>query len=46
MIYLAPDLLDNGLVGPTKSTGHFLNTFKVTCDINGISSFLDGFPTL
>jgi hypothetical protein len=30
MIYLSPDLLGGGLIGPTKYTSHLSKTFKVT----------------
>jgi hypothetical protein len=46
MIYLAPNLLAGGLIGPTKFIAHFLNTCKVTCCLRGILSRLLGFPTL
>jgi hypothetical protein len=46
MMYLAPDLLDGGLIGPTKSISHLSNTCKVTSGIKGISSLLLGLPTL
>jgi hypothetical protein len=46
MIYLAPDLLVSGLIGPTKSIAHFSNTYKVTCILRGISSLMLFFPTL
>jgi hypothetical protein len=46
MMYLAPDILVGGLMGPMKTTTHLSNTCKVTLGISGISSLLDGFPTL
>jgi len=46
MMYLAPVLLDGGLMGPTKSIAHLSNACNVTCGHSGISSLLLGFPTL
>jgi len=30
IIYLSHDLLEGGLIGPTNSTAHLSNTYKVT----------------
>jgi hypothetical protein len=46
MMYLSPNLLNYGLIGPTNSMDHLSNYCNVTCGFNGISSHLDGFPTL
>jgi hypothetical protein len=46
MVYLSPDLLSCGLIGPTKSTSHFSKACNVTYGFNGISACLDGLPTL
>jgi hypothetical protein len=46
MMYLAPVILDGGLIGPKKSISHLSNAYNVTCDRNNISSLLLGFPTL
>jgi hypothetical protein len=46
MIYLVPNLLVGGLIGNTKYTGHFSNSLRVTLGLIGISSLMDGFPTL
>jgi hypothetical protein len=46
IMYLAPDLLIDGLIGPTNSISHLSNACNVTCRCEGISSLLDGFPTL
>jgi hypothetical protein len=46
IMYLAPDLFVGGLIGPTKSIAHLLNTCKVSCGLRGISYLLFGFPTL
>jgi hypothetical protein len=46
IMYLAPVHLPGGLIGPTKSMAHFLNTCNVICGDKGISSLLEGFPTL
>jgi hypothetical protein len=46
IMYLAPDLLVDGLIGPTKSIAHLSNACNVTCGCKGISSLLDEFPTL
>jgi hypothetical protein len=46
MMYLAPDLLVGGLIGPMKSMAHLSKTCNVTCGFNGISSLLEGFLTL
>jgi hypothetical protein len=35
-----------GFIGPTKSMDHLSNACRVSCGANGISSLLDGFPTL
>jgi hypothetical protein len=46
MIYLAPNRLVGGLIDPTKSMTHFSNSCNVTCGTKGISSLLEGFPSL
>jgi hypothetical protein len=46
IISMAPDLLASVLIGPTKHISHLSNTCKLTCGLSGISSLLDGFPTL
>jgi hypothetical protein len=46
IMYLAPDLLIDGLIGPTKSMSHLSNSCNVTYGCKGIPSLLDGFPTL
>jgi hypothetical protein len=46
IMYLSPVHFPGGLIGPTKSMGHFSNACKVSCGDNGISSLLDSFPTL
>jgi hypothetical protein len=46
MMYLAPVLFTGGLIGPTKSIGHLSNAYNVTCNCNGILSYLLGLPTL
>jgi hypothetical protein len=43
---LAPVHFPGGFIGPTKSMDHFSNACRVSCGANGISSLLDGFPTL
>ena len=46
IIYLAPVLFSGGLIGPTKSIAHLSNACSVIYGRNGISSLLEGFPTL
>jgi hypothetical protein len=46
MMYLAPVCLPGGFIGPTKSMDHLSNACRVSCGAKGISSLLDGFPTL
>jgi hypothetical protein len=46
MMYLALVRFPGGFIGPTKSMAHFSNACKVRCGAKGISSLLDGFPTL
>jgi hypothetical protein len=46
IMYLAPVHFPGGFIGPTKSMAHFSNACKVSYDAKGISSLLDGFPTL
>jgi len=46
IMYLAPDLLAVGLIGPTKSIAHSSNTCRLTCGTSGISSLLEGFSIL
>ena len=46
MMYLAPVRFPGGLIGPTKSIAHLSNARSVICGHNGISSLLEGFPTL
>jgi hypothetical protein len=46
MMYLAPMCFPGGFIGPTKSMAHFSNACRVNYGANGISSLLDGFPTL
>jgi hypothetical protein len=45
-LYLALDLHAGGLIGPMKSMAHLSKSYNVTCGFNGISSLLEGFPTL
>jgi hypothetical protein len=46
IMYLAPVHFPGGFIGRTKSMDHFSNACRVNCGANGISSLLDGFPTL
>jgi hypothetical protein len=46
MMYQAPVCFLGVLIGPTKSMAHFLNTCNVNWGAKGISSHLEGFPTL
>jgi hypothetical protein len=46
MMYLSPVHFPGGFIGPTKSMAHFSNACRVSCGANGISSLLEGFPTL
>jgi len=46
MMYLDHVHFLGGFIGPTKSMEHFSNACRVNCAANGISSLLDGFPTL
>jgi len=46
IMHLAPGLLADGLIGPTNSIVHLSNACNVTYGCKGISSLLDGFPTL
>jgi hypothetical protein len=46
IMYLSPVRFPGGFIGPTKSMAHFSNAYRVSCSTNGISSLLDGFPTL
>jgi hypothetical protein len=46
MIYLSPVHFPSGFIGPMKSMAHFSNGCRVISGANGISSHLDGFPTL
>ena len=46
MIYLALVHFPGRLIGPTKSIVHFSNARKLNCCCKGISSLLEGFPTL
>jgi hypothetical protein len=46
MIYLAHELFVGGLIGPTNSISHLLNTCKVTFGLRGILSLLLGLVTL
>jgi hypothetical protein len=46
IMYLTPVRFLGGFIGPTKSMAHFSNACRVSYGANGISSLLDGFPTL
>jgi hypothetical protein len=46
IMYLGPVRFPGRLIGPTKSMAHFSNTCNVNCSAKGISSLLEGFPTL
>ena len=46
MMYLAPVRFPGGLIGPTKSIAHLSNAYSVIYGRSGISSLLEGFPTL
>jgi hypothetical protein len=46
IMYLTHDLLVDGLIDPTKSIAHLSNACNVTYGCKGISTLLDGFPTL
>jgi hypothetical protein len=46
IIYLALVHFPGGSIGPMKSMAHFSNACRVICSASGISSLLDGFPTL
>jgi hypothetical protein len=46
IMYLALVRFPGGFIGPIKSMAHFSNSCRVSCGDNGISSLLDGFPTL
>jgi hypothetical protein len=46
IMYLDPIRFPGGFIGPTKSISHFSNDYRARCGANGISSLLDGFPTL
>jgi hypothetical protein len=46
IMYRAPMHLPSVLIGPKKSMDHFSKTFNVNCGAKGISSLLEGFPTL
>jgi hypothetical protein len=46
IMYLFHVCFLGGFIGPTKSMAHFSNACRVNCGANGISSLLDGFPTL
>jgi hypothetical protein len=39
MMYLAPDLLAGGLIGPMKSMTHLSKSCNVTCGFNGSHPF-------
>jgi hypothetical protein len=45
MMYLAFECLAVGLIGPMKSTGHFLNACRDLTGCSGNSSCHDGLPT-
>jgi hypothetical protein len=46
IMYLALVHFPGGFIGPTKSMNHFSNDCRVSYGANGISSLLDGFPTI
>ena len=46
IMYLAPVRFPGGFIGPKKLMAHFLHACRVSCGANGISSLLDGFPTV
>jgi hypothetical protein len=46
IMYLSLDRLAGGLINPMNSMDHLSKTCNVTCGFNGISSLLEGFPTL
>jgi hypothetical protein len=46
IMYRDPVCLPSGLIGPTKSMAHFLNTCNVNCSAKGISSLLEVFHNL
>jgi hypothetical protein len=46
IMYLSLVRFHGGFIGPAKSMTHFSNACRVTSGANGISSLLDGFPTL
>jgi hypothetical protein len=46
IMYRAPLLFPGGLIGPIKSIAHFSNACKVSYGAKGISSLMEGFPTL
>jgi hypothetical protein len=46
IIFVYPYLFPGGLIGPTKSISHSLNTYKVTCGLRGISSYTLRLPPL
>ena len=46
IMYLAPVRFPGGFIGSTKSMAHFSNACRSSYSANGISSLLDGFPTL
>jgi hypothetical protein len=46
MMYLDLVCFPGGLIGPMKSMAHFSNDCKFICGAKGISSLLEGFPTL
>jgi hypothetical protein len=45
-MYISPDLLVGGLISPIKFAAHLSNSYNVTYGFKGISSLLDGIPTL
>jgi hypothetical protein len=46
IMYLTHVRFPSGFIGPTKSMAHFSNACRVNYGASGISSLLDGFPTL
>jgi hypothetical protein len=46
IMYLAPVHFPSGFLGPMNSMAHYSNSCRIICGANGISSLLDGFPTL
>jgi hypothetical protein len=46
IMYLSPVCFPGEFISPTKSMAHFSNACRASCGTNGISSLMDGFPTL